>query len=251
MTNKIIRHFTSRKRLAPGLAATFVFSAYIVLEFTVLDAFKDVNFIFADIIWLAFCLLGLVILGIRNLVLFFGGVKFGTGKECMKAYNIDLKDLDADMENAENVDNLFVGKKYFLCACKEPLIMPLDRLVVVHPKTMVMFGEAYDDMTVYANSTHILLTDDVEKTRPFETYKKKERVEDRIDHLKLILGLFRNADSAILTPLDHEYWEWIKRYNENFDKAMSIVKKRRENPKEVEKIEPALTEYVVRNDLER
>lgn len=50
-----------------------------------------------------------------------------------------------------------------------------------------------------------------------------------MEHLKDILKLFQNADPAILTPLDHEYWEWLNRFNENIDRAKKIVDKKRED----------------------
>lgn len=229
MTNRLIRKKTVLTRFVPAVLVTLLLGAFMLFDFIYLDAFSVEGSFFLDLVSFLMVLFLLIFFGIKNLFLFFGGVRLGNGKKCIKDYDIDIKDLNEDMKNAANVDNLYVGSKYFLCADKKPVIMPLERLIVVHPRTLVLFGEAYDDLEVYANSSHILLTDDCEKTRPFPTAKKKQRVEERVEHLKDILKLFQNADPAILTPLDHEYWEWLNRFNENIDRAKKIVDKKRED----------------------
>lgn len=218
MTNRLFRKHLLKRKLGPMLDF-----ALLCIAFYILGRFNIGVFVFFLL------LLGIfVILTVINIFFYICGINIGQGKECMKAYGIDRKDLDEDMKNAENIDDLYMGRKYFYCAGAKPLIIPIKRMIVVHPKTLVLYNEAFDDIYVYANAVTTYVIDDEGTSRIFEMYKKKEKpVEERVEHFKKVMKIFQDADPAILTPLDHEFFEWINRFSENFEKAKKIVDQKR------------------------
>lgn len=229
MTNRILRN-NMKGKIALAIVITIIYAVFLYVEIFLLKAFQSFDSFILDSVCIVAFTGHFAFFGLRNYIIFFGGVKIGKAKECLKAYEIDLDDLDEDMKNAKRIDNLYMGKKYFLCAGKAPLIMPIQRMIVVHPRTLVFYGEAFDSIDIYANAVTVYITDDTEKSRSFEMYKKKERrIEDRIAHFERIMQLFKDADPAILTPLEHAYFEWVNRFHESFDKAKEIVSKKREH----------------------
>lgn len=215
MTSKLLYKNNILTGLMPSVIALTLLGLQLNYRITAFGTFGKEYLIF-DTFWIVVDI-GLCIIALKDLIVYLLAAKGGNAKKCMEAYEINEFDLDDDMLDAEHIGKLYVGHKYAMFTGRKPVIIPIDRIVAATMRLSVHTTVYNFIIKVIQINRYIILTDDYGINRTFPVRGKQgiERVFD----------LLLSREPAIITPYDREY----KTYRDNYQKARSIVEKRKQS----------------------
>lgn len=203
----------------------------------------DVAVMLATLAFLFFC-------GIRLLALFFGCLRFGTAGKFIGRYNIDRDELNHDFEFAMRVHDFCIGRKYFVYAAVNPVIIPIDKVVIARFAPPGSTDAEYvSNLSYFVNDSPMLKLLFRKNAPVFDKGKNividplflskdvlcfvddtTKSISFRVRHMdegKEILNAIHEEHPEILTPLDEEFMVWFKEYQERYSYAFELVEKRR------------------------
>lgn len=219
MAAKILRVRNIFSKLIPGLAMTVLCA--LQLWYHIAEQFVGLRYVSIIEIFWAVVEAVVFVFGVRCLIRFALPLRAGEGGKCCRMYAIDRDDLNADMNGAERIKDVYVGRKYVMYSGLKSIIIPIDRLIYV-------YGTFHEHVTVFDFFIEIwnmdnffVFTDDYGRNIKFPI-KNTNTANEIFD--KLI-----SVDPAIITPADPNFRET----RGSFNYVRDLVEARRKDPARV------------------